>query len=165
MSKYIIRSDFGDIDLSVTENQTWGGTQQAIIYESPGTNGGIVIVTGRNNNTINLNGKILPVHTQNPPSTFDPMISCNNIKNELLAIKDRGKPITLLAPVNNDDTGRYLITEFSGNVIAGISTYLPFTMTLVEFRQSNLKQSSQNLISLGPEQEFIKRLKEQNISA
>jgi len=151
MVLYLIRpQDTGeDIPLRVVSNQNWGGNQQTVIYESPGTNGGVVLVTGRTTNTITLTGKLLADRNAKYP-----LIDLNTKKNRFLRIKDAGMPVILIAPVDNNDTGRYLITEFTGQVVEGLSTYLPFTMVLTEYRQANLKQTQVNLISLEPAEQF-----------
>jgi len=151
MVLYLIRpEDTGeDIPINVVANQNWGGNQQTVVYESPGTNGGVVLITGRTTNTITLTGKLIAQKT----ATY-PLVYLNNLKNKFLKIKDKGTPVILLAPVDNNDTGRYLITEFTGQVLEGVSTYLPFTMVLTEYRQANLKQTQVNLISLEPAEQF-----------
>ena len=156
---YAIRAEGIEIPLRVVSNQTWGGGQQTVIYESPGTNGGVVLVTGRNTNTITLTGKLIA-----DKDAVYPLINLNEKKNKFLRLKDKGEQIILIAPLDNNDTGVYIITEFSGNVVEGLSTYLPFTMTLTEYRQANLKRTVQNLINLEPGEEFRKRLEERNIT-
>lgn len=155
---YAIRADGKDYPLRVVSNQTWGGAMQTVIYESPGTNGGVVIVTGRTSNTITLTGKLLADRN----SRF-PLLNLNEKKNIFLRLKDKGKPVVLIAPLNNNDTGIYTITEFNGNVVEGLSTYLPFTMVLTEYRQANLKRTVENLISLEPGEEMRTRLQERDI--
>ncbi len=158
MSLYIIRAEGEDIPLNVVSGQTWGGTQQTVVYESPGTNGGVVVVTGRTTNTITLTGKLLVKDKTQPP-----LIDLNEQKNKFLRLKDKGIPIVLLAPVDNNDTGVYLITEFTGNVVEGLPNALPFTMTLTEYRQANLKRTIVNLISFEPAEEFRRILEEREI--
>jgi len=163
-----------EIQLNVVENQTWGGGQTVLRYESPGTNGGVVIITGRTTNSITLTGRILTssvvksirrsasgrlLYGQAPGAL--PLINLNSLKNEFLRLKDQGKPITLLAPIDNNDTGRYIIEEFRGNLEQGQSSSLSFTMTLVEHRQSNLKRTIVNLISFEPGEQFKQILEAQ----
>lgn len=152
MVNYLIRANGEDIPLRIVSNQTWGGTQTAIVYESAGTNGGVVVITGRKNNEIVLSGKLLADEATNP------LLSLNTQKNKFLDLKDAGTPIVLTSPINNNDTGVYIITEFSGNVIEGMANYLSFTMTLTEYRQANLKRTVVNLISFEPAEEFKKIL-------
>jgi len=152
MSLYIIRptDTREDIPIKIVNNSNWGGTQQVIVYEAAGTNGGVAIVTGRTNNTVTLNGQLLV----KDKSTRTPLVDLNEQKNVFLRLKNKGIPVILIAPVDNDDTGVYLISEFSGNVVEGMSNSLPFTMTLTEYRQSNLKRTLVNLISFEPAEEF-----------
>lgn len=154
-SLYIIRAEGVNYHLRVVQNQTWGGSQSIIKYDSPGTNGGVSIVTGRTSNTITLTGKLLPKDT-----TIPPLVSLENVKNTFLRLKDEGKPVVLIAPISNNDTGIYTIENFSGNLLEGKSTYLSFNMELAEYRQSNLRRTVVNLISFEPAEEF-KRILEQ----
>ena len=157
MSSYLLRVEGEDIPLNIVANQTWGGGMQSIIYESAGTNGGVVMVTGRTTNSMTLTGKLL--------ATKEPTLqNLNELKNIFLSIKDAGKPVILIAPIDNNDTGVYVITEFTGSLVEGLATYLPFTMVLTEYRQANLKRTLVNLISLEPAKEFRKILEERQIS-
>ena len=158
MTNYKLRAEGIEYPISIVSGQSWGGTMQTVIYEAPGTNGGVVMVTGRTTNTIILNGRFTTKDNNTP------MITLNSIKNKFNRLKDRGTPVTLIAPIDNDDTGVYLISEFSGNVVEGMSNSLPFTMTLTEYRQANLKRTSVNLISLAPAEEFKKVLRERQIT-
>lgn len=157
MGLYEIRVGTEVIPLRVVANQTWGGGMQTVIYESPGTNGGTVMVTGRNTNSITLTGKLLA----DKKSKY-PLLYLNNLKNRFLTLRDKGEPIVLVAPIDNNDTGRYIITDFNGNVVEGLSTYLPFTMVLTEFRQANFKRTAENLVSFEPGEELRRRLQERN---
>jgi len=154
MALYKIRAEGTEYPLNIVSSSTWGGTQQTVIYEAPGTNGGIVMVTGRTTNTITLTGKFTTKDNNTP------LLTLNAIKNKFNRLKDKGIPVTLIAPIDNDDTGVYLITSFTGNVVEGISNSLPFEMTLTEYRQSNLKRTAVNLISFGPAEEFRRVLRE-----
>lgn len=156
---YQIRQNGNIYELNVVGNQTWGGGMQTVVYEAPGTNGGVVMVTGRNTNSISLTGKLLV----DREATF-PLEDLDNKKNIFLQLKDSGVPVVLVSPITNNDTGVYIITEFSGNLVEGVSTYLPFTMTLTEHKQSNLQRTQQNLLSFEPGQAMRDRLRERNIS-
>lgn len=152
--------------LRVVSDQTWGGSMQTVIHESAGTNGGIVITTGRNTNIVNLSGQILLSETNK--KTFEllsrfgfnsnPLSFLNAIKNRFLKAKDKGIPVKLVAPIDNNDSGIYIITNFTGNVASGNANSLPFSMTLTEYKQANIQQTAVNLINLGPAEEFKKIL-------
>jgi len=166
-SNYIIIADGQQYPLRVVETQTFGGAQNIIEYEAPGTNGGVVVVTGRSSNTITLTGKLLPMRTRQiemsgrlveVSALEDPLLNLNEQKNIFAQLKNSGRPITLVTPVGNDDTGQYIIENFSGTVEAGIRTYLTFVMLLKEYRQANLKRTAVNLISFAPAEEFKKLL-------
>lgn len=169
MSKFIlIPKGEEKIYLSVVSNMEFGGKQSVIVYESPGTNGGTVITTGRTNNHIVLTGKILlpfqsDAQRQSPNAAFPfPSITLNEIKAKLQKLRNNGTPVQLIAPVDNDDTGQYIIEEFRANVLEGQESFIPFTMTLQEYRQANIQTASVNLVNFLPAQEFVKRLKDTN---
>ena len=147
----------------------WGGKQTVIVYESPGTNGGTAITTGRTNNSISLSGRILlpfasAQQRANPNATFPtPMNTLNDIKATIQQARDLGKPVQLIAPIDNGDSGQYLIEEFKGNLLEGIESYIPFTLTLQEYRQANIQRSQTNLVNFEPAQKFVQRLKDRNL--
>jgi len=159
------------IPLQVVSNMEFGGRQQVIVYESPGTNGGVVLTTGRVNNTITLTGRILlpfksASERADPNSAFPtPMSTLNDIKAQIQAVRDSGAPVQLDSPITNDDSGQYVIEEFRANIIEGVTSYLPFTLTLQEFRQANIRQASQNLVSFEPGEQFKQVLRDRNLLA
>lgn len=171
MVKYLIQVDNINIPIYVVNNSTWGGSMQTIIHESAGTNGGVVITTGRNTNKITLNGKLMTrLYSTLKGKTktifgsdSNPLLALNQIKNYFLTLKDNGTPITLITPVDNNDSGRYIISSFNGNVLEGQANYLPFIMELTEYKQVNIRRSQVNLISFEPAEEFKKILKEREL--
>jgi hypothetical protein len=144
VTNYSLIVDGIEYPLYVVGNMSFGGTQSLVIYESVGTNGGAVIATGRTNNSITLNGKLLRYGD----------LSLNDIKAQIQNIRDGGRPVTLVAPIDNNDTGRYIIQEFTGNVIEGTPGYLSFTLILQEYRQVNVKRALVNLVSFEPAEQF-----------
>lgn len=148
MALYALKADGIQYDIRIVSSQSWGGEEEIIIYESPGSNGGIAIVTGRKNNTVELSGTLLATDLQ------DPMGNLNYIKGQFIKLKNAGIPVVLIAPIDNDDTGVYLIKKFSGNVNAGMVNSLTFTMELFEYRQANIQKNKTNLISFAPSEEF-----------
>lgn len=157
MANYKLVVDDEEIPLYVVDGNNWGGDVQTIIYESPGTNGGIVITTGRTTNKITLTGKFVAKEGQT-------LSDLETLKDKIDNIKNKGKPVVLIAPVRNNDTGVYIISSFTGNVVGGLASALPFTMELTEYRQANLQRTAVNLISFEPAEEFKKILKERQIS-
>lgn len=166
MVKYYIVYDGSPIPLNVVSRMEFGGRQSVIVYEAPGSNGGTVVTTGRTNNKITLTGRlILPFGTQlqreNPNATFpQPLNTLNNIKSRLQQIRDSGKVVQLQAPVTNDDTGNYIIEEFTASLEEGNAASMPFTMTLVEYRQANIRQAQVNLVHFAPAASFVKTLED-----
>jgi hypothetical protein len=150
MTKYGIKTSSGEvIAIDVVKNQSWGGGMQVLKYESPGSNGGIVIVTGRMTNEITLSGRFIV-----SDSKAIPMEKLSKMQEDIMRIKDRGEPIFLIAPITNNDSGMYVISEFTGSVEEGAETSIPWMMKLTEHRQTNLKHTIVNLIALGPAEEF-----------
>lgn len=150
-----LRFNGSTFPLSIVENMAFGGTQSVIIYESPGTNGGTVITTGRTNNVITLSGKLLRVEGT----------TLEDIKNEIEDIRDVGQPVVLVAPLNSNDTGQYIIERFEGNVLPGIESYVPFTLTLQEYRQANIRNNNLNLVSFEPAEQARETTIAKNIAS
>lgn len=170
MTKYFLVTEDGTrIALKVVENMDFGGTQSVIVYESPGTNGGTVLTTGRTNNIITLTGRILlPFKSEeqraNPAQFFpNPLQTLNGLKSIIQRQRDKGRPVRLIAPVDNDDSGQYIIEDFSASVVMGIEAALPFTIVLREFRQANIQRSSVNLVAFEPANIFIQTLVDRNL--
>jgi len=141
------------VPIYVVGNMSWGGKQQVIVYESPGTNGGTVVTTGRLNRQRTLNGKMIHVEGT----------TLQQIKSLFFTVMEDGTPVTLLSPIDDEDTGQYIIEEFNGNIIEGTESYLPFTMVLTEYRQANIRRSQINLISFEPAEAFKQRLRDQQL--
>lgn len=136
------RSDGRDIPLNWVVN-SWtpsGGEQSIIQYSAPGTNSGNTIVTGRTAYSITLAGTFIGT-----------MEEISDMRNLLLTIKDAGEIVSLESPpLNNNDTGKYLISSLNNGIGAGLAYSSTFTLTLTEHRESNVKQASVNLISFAP---------------
>jgi hypothetical protein len=136
-------------------NQTWGGEQGLVVYETPGSDGGVVINTGRLTREITMTGRLLKYPTETLEET----------KDRFEQLRENGKVVTLLAPVQNNDTGRYHIKSFFGNVIEGVESYLSFTMVLTEHRQVNTKRSLVNLVNYDASESFKTRLRDRGLLA
>ena len=147
MALYVIETDTKKIPIRVVSSWASSGGEQTVIqYDAPGTNSGNTIVTGRTAYGITLAGVFV--------GTLDEI---QIFRNQLLQIKDLGKTIGLGAPLNNNDTGRYIITSLHNAIGAGLANSSAFTMTLTEHRESNVKQASVNLISFEPIENFKNR--------
>lgn len=155
MVNYRLVVDGEAIDLKTVSNQSWGGEQEIIVFESPGTNGGVIINTGRRNRRVALTGRIR--HQEGR--------SLEDIKNEIQEVMEAGKVVTLVAPIQNNDTGRYQIRQFTGNVLEGVESYLPFTIVLEENRQVNTQRSQVNLINFDASETFKQRLRDRGLLA
>ena len=141
--------------IKVVGNMAWGGTQAVIIYEAPGTDGGTVLMNGRLTRKRTLNGRILHI----------PGMTLTEVKNIFEKIRDNQTVVTLISPIDDDDTGKYVIEEFSGQVLEGIESYLPFTMGLIEYKQANIKRARVNLIAFEPAERVKQIIAERNAAA
>jgi hypothetical protein len=142
------------VPIRIVSNMAWGGAMSVIVYESPGTDGGTVLVNGRTTRTRTLNGKILRAGD----------LSLAEIKNYFDYVRDSGKVITLVSPIDDNDTGKYIINDFNGQVLEGIDSHLPFTMELTEYRQANIKTSRVNLIAFEPAERVRQIIRDRNIT-
>ena len=140
MAKFAIITNGRTVPINVVGNMSWGGQQSVVIYESPGTNAGTVLLTGRTTRKRVLNGRILRVAD----------LDLADIKRFFDEIRDSGEVITLISPIDDGATDQYVITDFNGQVLEGIESYLPFTMELTEYRQANIKKARVNLIAFEP---------------
>jgi len=147
MGKYELQSKWlsDNVEIYIVEDLSGGGVMGTIVYESPGSNGGIIIGTGRMNETLVINGKILSKYKF--PTTIEVIQDdINNKSAELQDIRDNGYPVTIRGNLPINKTGEYIITEFTWNKPIGQLKYIGFTMTLQEYRQTNVKQNEINLI-------------------
>lgn len=148
MSLFRLRLNSGRIiDLYVVNDFGFGGEQSVIIYESPGSSGGTVLTTGRKNRTVTLNGKLIGRSIQD----------LNSKKVAIEKARDNGEPLNLDSPLDSEDTGRYIIQSFEGNLPEGQARMITFTLKLAEYRQANIKRASVNLVNFEPAQLLIQR--------
>ena len=139
MGLYRIRTNEGTIyDLSVVESFSFGGEQGVIVYESPGSDGGTIVTTGRKNRSVVMRGKLLG-------ADFDDI---NTKKVQIERLRDTATVINLDSPLESEDTGRYIIGSFSGTIPTGTQRYITFDLTLIEYRQANVQQSAVSLVVL-----------------
>lgn len=148
MSLYkIVRANGQTIDINVVTLATSGGTQSIIVYESPGSNGGFVINTGRNNRKVSLNGKLTTGILQDRyVGEIEGAIALTDQITILEDIKDNGEIITLLMPVCNNSSGKWLINAFTWTIPAGSAAYIDFTLELTEYRNVDTKSTIQSII-------------------
>lgn len=174
MSNYILEAEGVKYNIRTVGNQSWGGAVQTVVYESAGTDGGVVVTTGRNTNVVTLTGQITSAYSNTDSATpfnknffinvfhgGNTLDELNAIKDKIVRLRDRGVPVKLITPVGNNDSGIYIISEFTGNVVEGNSNSLPFTMKLTEYKQANLKRTKVNLVNYKPAQDFVKMLSQQ----
>jgi hypothetical protein len=157
MTKYIIKSKYltEPIELRIVQSLGGGGSHATIIYESPGSNGGVLIGTGRTNETMTMGGLVLSKYKYpSPISVIQDDI--NNRAAELQDIKDLGYPIVIEGNLPTNKTGEYVMTDFNWTKAEGQRRYVGFTMTLQEHRQMNIKRNQVNLIGA----ESVRKMKE-----
>jgi len=161
MGNYFLSSSYldSDIEIFVVENDGGGSDQSIIVYESPGSNGGIVLNAGRLNKQRAISGKILSKLRNTSTVTYtteDVKQQLSNIISQIDDIKEKGVPVTLKAPITDNSTCTYLIKTFRWQVVTGNGYYVTFTMELEEYRQTNIKSNSINIIG----GEVVRALKE-----
>lgn len=143
------------IPLYVVESLGFGGQQSVIIYEAPGSDGGTVLTTGRMNKTVTLSGRLIGT------DIFD----LNNKKVEIERVRDAGEPINLDCPLDSEDTGRYIIETFEGQLPLGQERYATFTLTLREYRQANIQAAAISLVNYQPAELLKQRAADRNLLA
>jgi hypothetical protein len=156
----IVRAIGQTIDINVVTLATSGGTQGIIVYESPGSNGGFVINTGRNNKKVALSGKLTTGITQDKyVSEIEGAISLSDQITILEDIKDSGEIITLLMPICNNSVGKWVINAFTWTIPSGSAAYVDFTLELTEYRQVASQYTIQNIIG----GEAVKSMQQQSV--
>lgn len=147
-------------------------TKQGIIsYETVGGNGGLVLNTGRRTETLQLAGKLFSEYIirYSGGSSTDVEVTnaknFNDVKRELLNIKDNGASVELFGhPFLYFEKREWIITDIN----FGLGTahdYLTFTINLIENRQANVETTSINLVNSGNKLEFMARLKASIVSS
>jgi len=162
MPLYIMRPDKGiEIPLNVVTSAACGGAQQVIIYESPGSNGGYLVNTGRRNQKITLTGKLfVPSATiqimmsvmqkaasneEDVPAKYARQILSSMIF-DIERMKNNGSPFELIAPISNKIVTKWIITSFTWDIPVGSSSYINFTLICEEYRQVDSRHVITNAI-------------------
>jgi len=159
-----IEGDSVPIDIRIVSRMEFGGKQSVVVYEAPGSNSGTVITTGRVNREVTLTGRILLPYKTDADRKFpnrafpDPLGVLDKIKGKLEEARDLGKPVVLRAPVTNNSAEKYIIEDLRISLEPGQASALPFTMTLQEFRQANIRRSKISLVHFAPAAEFVEVL-------
>jgi hypothetical protein len=159
----ITRTDTNeDIWLHFVSTSSGGGEQNIIIYETPGSDGGAVLTTGRLNKTKTFDGNLYIKPTDaNGAVILTPdeiMGEMTTLIQTLSDIRDQAIPIKLLLPITDNDTGDYLLKSFTYTIPQGRSNYLGFQMQFTEYRQKGVKQSAVNLVNFESSETFKQRL-------
>ena len=140
--------------LNVVNKASAGGSNQIIVYESPGSNGGFTMNTGRNNKKVVLTGRLTSGLQKSVTNTliFNIITETNNreLLNNLVTkiedLRDRGEIVELLMPINGNNVSKWTIEIFSWDIPEGSSAYVDFAMELIEYRQVNYNKTIINLI-------------------
>ena len=141
-TKYVIIWRGQYYPIRVVNTYGFGGTQSVVVNEMPGSDGGSVYTTGRNTRRVSLNGTMVVSRDDN--------YSLEQVRKDFETIRDSGEVITLITPLMSNEAGRYIIEEFSGTLDAGSTRSFSFTLTLVEFKPSNVRNAGINLVALEP---------------
>jgi len=144
-----------EIDLHVIKDISFSGEQSVIVYESPGSDGGTVITTGRKNQTVTLNGMLIETD----------LATLTKKKDAIEKMRDKGEPVNLLGPLSSANSGKYIIGTFEGSLPEGQERYITFTLTLIEFRQANISAASISLVNFQPTQLLLQRARDRQFVA
>lgn len=160
------RPDGEIIELNVVNKVSNDSSNQILVYESPGSNGGFVINTGRNNKKLILTGRLLATTTLSN-ARLGITQSDENARGEISRfvtkmndIKDNGEVIEIQMPIRDNSVGKWVIGRFNYDIPEGSSTYVDFTLELVEYRQVNFNKTIQNLIGGEAIKKMIERQQE-----
>jgi hypothetical protein len=124
----------------IVSDITLPSEQSIINYESASGDGGITINNGRLCEEISLSGVILGRDGENLLSR------CAYLTH----LKELGTPVDFIHPftrLRKDKGNKYYIKKIDFNLVKANNTAVPFTMTLVEYREANVKTTAVNLVN------------------
>jgi hypothetical protein len=131
------RRDNTDIPLAIAENYELSGENTIIINESATGNSAVTYNNGRVQEEIPINGTIFG----------DDIDDLNNKISRIYDLKDSGQEVEFLKPYKiNNRTNKYYIKSCNFNIESGKDDSCPFTITLTEVRESNVKKVEVNLV-------------------
>lgn len=162
MVLYTLTGAFGEtFDLYIVSNMSFGGEQSVVVYESPGSDGGVLLTTGRLNKKVTLTGQIFSKETDEDAIRTDLNQKIQGISDW----RDNAMIVKLKSPITHNDTGFYIIKTFGGNVTEGQLRAVAFTMELEEYRQKGVKRAEVNLVNYQPAELLKQRARDRNIIA
>jgi len=136
-SNFKIKADGVTYQLYVVNSFELSGSNSIVVNESATGNSGVVYNTGRKQETVPVNGVLLGTDKQ------DIMDKVAN----LFRIKDNGIVIDFITPYGNGiRTNEYYIESINFNFNAGVTDQIPFTISLSENRDANVKTTQVNLV-------------------
>lgn len=126
--------------LNITSDVLFPKTQSIVVYEAASGDSGITINNGRLNETVTISGKILG------RNQTQLLRKCEKLSN----IKDEGEQVDFITPfvgIRGNAGNKFFIRELEYDATNSTPTMMPFTMTLVENREANVKTTSVNLVN------------------
>lgn len=154
------------IELNVVNRVSNDSSNQILVYESPGSNGGFVINTGRNNKKLVLTGTLLASITLSnarlgvAQNAENARAELNLFTTKMNDIKDNGEIVEIQMPIRDNSVGKWVIGRFSYDIPEGSAAYVNFTLELVEYRQVNFNTTVENLIGGEVVKKMIEKQKE-----
>lgn len=149
----IKRSNGQEIDIFIAQEIDNDSSNTLIIYESPGSDGGFIVNTGRNNEKLVITGKIVAQATLSATPPLPAEIRDQNARSELSEIvtlfqniKNNREIIQLLGPISNASVSKWQIGRFGWTIPQGSGAYVEFTLELIEYRQVNYNKTSINMV-------------------
>jgi len=137
-------SDEEKIDLYVVENYEYSTRQTIIVNESATGNGGITYSNGRTQEIMPISGTLLG-------ETHGKVTASKDVHDQaerLRVLADSGAVVELNGFIgSNTRTNKFFIEEVRFTQGPGVDDQLPFSMTLTEYRDANVKDAQVNLIT------------------
>jgi len=136
----LISQDNEQFLINITTDFTIPSDQSIIVWESATGDGGLTINNGRLQESLPLRGVLLGL------TKSDLLQKCS----DLTKLKENGEPVDFIHPfttVRNDKGNKYHIKRIEFEFTKSNQTAIPFTMTLTEYREANVRTTSVNLVN------------------
>ena len=124
--------------LYITTDYEFSYNGVIIINEAATGDGGVSYHNGRTQESVPLNGVLFG----------DSREHVNELKNKLFKLANSGVVVEFNSPYSSDiRSNKYFIANVKFGIIGGKDNQLPFSFTLSEYRESNVKKVSVNLVN------------------
>jgi len=149
----ILLNDGEEFNLYILSNYDFGSTYSIIKIESATGDGGVTYNNGRLVENIPMSGVLMA----------ESLADLNTKVVRLRKIADRKEVVEFVYPYKSDiRTNLFYIEEVRFQPEAGKDTEIPFSMTLTEKRDANVKTTQVNLVNYA-QSESLKSIYEQTL--